>query len=90
MRHRGRRAEHLVHEAAWPANDRPTERLAPMAKLFACQTFRDVTAMAQQIFGGIGSPSSSTSSSTSAGPSSCRSAVGHPALEQRVAVAVLD
>ncbi len=48
-------AEHLVHEAAWArANDRPTERLAPMAKLFACQTFRDVTAMAQQIFGGIG------------------------------------
>jgi alkylation response protein AidB-like acyl-CoA dehydrogenase len=25
-----------------------------MAKLFACQTYRDVTAMAQQIFGGIG------------------------------------
>jgi alkylation response protein AidB-like acyl-CoA dehydrogenase len=25
-----------------------------MAKLFACQTFRDVTAMAQQIFGGVG------------------------------------
>jgi alkylation response protein AidB-like acyl-CoA dehydrogenase len=25
-----------------------------MAKLFACRTFRDVTAMAQQIFGGIG------------------------------------
>ena len=29
-------------------------KLAPMAKLYACQTFRDVTAMAQQIFGGIG------------------------------------
>ena len=28
--------------------------LAPMAKLFACRTFRDITAMAQQIFGGIG------------------------------------
>ena len=28
--------------------------LAPMAKLFACQTFRDVTAMAQQVFGGVG------------------------------------
>ena len=28
--------------------------LAPMAKLFACQTYRDVTAMAQQVFGGIG------------------------------------
>ena len=45
----------LVHEAAWArATDRPVGRLAPMAKLFACQTFRDVTAMAQQIFGGVG------------------------------------
>jgi alkylation response protein AidB-like acyl-CoA dehydrogenase len=45
----------LVWEAAWARdNGRPTERLAPMAKLFACQTFRDVTAMAQQIFGGVG------------------------------------
>jgi alkylation response protein AidB-like acyl-CoA dehydrogenase len=25
-----------------------------MAKLFACETFRDITAMAQQLFGGIG------------------------------------
>ena len=25
-----------------------------MSKLFACRTFRDVTAMAQQVFGGIG------------------------------------
>ena len=25
-----------------------------MAKLFATQTFRDVTAMAQQVFGGVG------------------------------------
>ncbi|HEY1635003.1 MAG TPA: acyl-CoA dehydrogenase family protein, partial [Acidimicrobiales bacterium] len=33
---------------------RSTARLAPMAKLFACQTFRDVTAMAQQVFGGVG------------------------------------
>ena len=32
----------------------PIEQLAPMAKLFACQTFRDVTAMAQQIWGGVG------------------------------------
>jgi alkylation response protein AidB-like acyl-CoA dehydrogenase len=48
-------AEHLVHEAAWAgANDRPLTSLAPMAKLFACATFRDITAMAQQIFGGIG------------------------------------
>ena len=29
-------------------------KLAPMAKLFACRTYRDVTAMAQQVFGGIG------------------------------------
>jgi alkylation response protein AidB-like acyl-CoA dehydrogenase len=45
----------LVWEAAWARdNGRPVDRLAPMAKLFACQTFRDVTAMAQQIFGGVG------------------------------------
>jgi len=45
----------LVHEAAWArADGRRVAKLAPMAKLFACQTFRDVTAMAQQIFGGIG------------------------------------
>jgi alkylation response protein AidB-like acyl-CoA dehydrogenase len=45
----------LVHEAAWAgAQGRPVGRLAPMAKLFACQTYRDVTAMAQQVFGGIG------------------------------------
>lgn len=45
----------LVLEAAWARSEgRPTDRLAPMAKLFACQTFRDVTAMAQQIFGGVG------------------------------------
>jgi alkylation response protein AidB-like acyl-CoA dehydrogenase len=48
-------AEQLVHEAAWAgATGRSLESLAPMAKLFACSTFRDVTAMAQQIFGGIG------------------------------------
>ncbi len=45
----------LVHQAAWARSDsRPVDQLAPMAKLFACQTFRDVTAMAQQIFGGVG------------------------------------
>jgi alkylation response protein AidB-like acyl-CoA dehydrogenase len=45
----------LVHEAAWAAaSGRPVDKLAPMAKLFACQTFRDVTAMAQQVFGGVG------------------------------------
>jgi alkylation response protein AidB-like acyl-CoA dehydrogenase len=48
-------AETLVFEAAWAhANGRSIERLAPMAKLFACKTFRDVTAMAQQVFGGVG------------------------------------
>jgi alkylation response protein AidB-like acyl-CoA dehydrogenase len=48
-------AEVLVHEAAWArAEGRPVDRLAPMAKLYACNTFRDVTATAQQIFGGIG------------------------------------
>lgn len=45
----------LVYEAAWSdANGRDMTRLAPMAKLFACRTFRDVTAMGQQVFGGIG------------------------------------
>jgi alkylation response protein AidB-like acyl-CoA dehydrogenase len=45
----------LVHEAAWARSaGRSVEKLAPMAKLFACQTYRDVTAMAQQVFGGIG------------------------------------
>ncbi|MGD0881115.1 MAG: acyl-CoA dehydrogenase family protein [Acidimicrobiales bacterium] len=48
-------AEVLVHEAAWAdAEGRSVAKLAPMAKLYACQTFRDVTATAQQIFGGIG------------------------------------
>ena len=45
----------LVHEAAWArAEGRSVQTLAPMAKLFACRTYRDVTAMAQQVFGGIG------------------------------------
>jgi alkylation response protein AidB-like acyl-CoA dehydrogenase len=48
-------AEQLVHEAAWArSDDRSVAKLAPMAKLFACRTFREVTATAQQIFGGIG------------------------------------
>jgi alkylation response protein AidB-like acyl-CoA dehydrogenase len=48
-------AETLVHEAAWArAGGRPVDRLAPMAKLFSCRTYRDITAMAQQVFGGIG------------------------------------
>ncbi len=48
-------AETLMYEAAWArANGRSVDRLAPMAKLFACKTFRDVTAMSQQVFGGVG------------------------------------
>ena len=45
----------LVWEAAWArANGKSVARLAPMAKLFACQTWRDVTAMCQQVWGGVG------------------------------------
>jgi alkylation response protein AidB-like acyl-CoA dehydrogenase len=48
-------ARTLVHEAAWArASGRSVARLAPMAKLFACRVARDVTATAQQIFGGNG------------------------------------
>ena len=45
----------LVHEAAWArASGKSVRRLAPMAKLFACQTYRDVTAMCEQVHGGYG------------------------------------
>ncbi len=45
----------LVYEAAWSrAEGKPVAKLAPMAKLFACQTYRDVTAMCQQVWGGVG------------------------------------
>jgi alkylation response protein AidB-like acyl-CoA dehydrogenase len=45
----------LVYEAAWARSvGKDASRLAPMAKLFACQTFRDVTAMCQQVWGGVG------------------------------------
>ena len=45
----------LAYEAAWARTaGKPVGRLAPMAKLFACQTFRDVTATCQQIYGGMG------------------------------------
>ena len=48
-------AELLVWEAAWARSEgRSIARLAPMAKLFACRTYRDITAMAQQVFGGVG------------------------------------
>ena len=45
----------LVHQAAWARSvGKDVSRLAPMAKLFACQTYRDVTAMCQQVWGGVG------------------------------------
>jgi len=47
----------LNYEAAWAhGRDDTTEtaKLAAMSKLFACNSFRDTTAMAQQIFGGVG------------------------------------
>jgi len=45
----------LVYEAAWArSSGRDVSRLAPMAKLFACQAYRDVTAMCQQVWGGVG------------------------------------
>jgi alkylation response protein AidB-like acyl-CoA dehydrogenase len=45
----------LVWEAAWARSQgKPVNKLAPMAKLFACQTYRDVTAMCQQVWGGVG------------------------------------
>jgi alkylation response protein AidB-like acyl-CoA dehydrogenase len=48
-------ARTLTHEAAWArSTGRPTVRLAPMAKLFATQVLRQVTATAQQIYGGNG------------------------------------
>jgi alkylation response protein AidB-like acyl-CoA dehydrogenase len=48
-------ARTLMYEAAWASGaDRPIGRLAPMAKMFACQTYRDLTAMAEQVFGGVG------------------------------------
>jgi len=45
----------LVYEAAWARSvGKDVSRLAPMAKLFACQTYRDVTAKCQQVWGGVG------------------------------------
>jgi alkylation response protein AidB-like acyl-CoA dehydrogenase len=45
----------LVYEAAWSlAEGRDISQLAPMAKMWACQTFRDTTAMGEQVFGGVG------------------------------------
>jgi alkylation response protein AidB-like acyl-CoA dehydrogenase len=44
----------LVHEAAWNrAHGRSVSRLAPMAKLFAANTYQDVTRTCAQIWGGV-------------------------------------
>jgi alkylation response protein AidB-like acyl-CoA dehydrogenase len=48
-------AQTLVWQAAWARDrGRAVDTLAPMAKLYACRTFRDVTATAPQVFGGNG------------------------------------
>jgi alkylation response protein AidB-like acyl-CoA dehydrogenase len=48
-------AQALAWEAAWSRDaGRSVARLAPMAKAYACRTFREVTATAEQIFGGVG------------------------------------
>lgn len=45
----------MVLEAAWAHSEgRPVERLAAMAKLDACNSFRDTTAKCVQIYGGYG------------------------------------
>lgn len=45
----------LVYEAAWAqSRGEDITRLAPMAKLFTGKVYRDLTAMAQQVFGGVG------------------------------------
>ena len=45
----------LVHQAAWSRDEgRDVSTLAPMAKLFATQTCRDVTGVAIQVHGGMG------------------------------------
>jgi alkylation response protein AidB-like acyl-CoA dehydrogenase len=45
----------LVHEAAWARSEgRPSEQFSAMAKLSTCRTYRDVTATAMQIWGGVG------------------------------------
>ena len=47
--------EILVHEAAWAAaKGQSIAQLGPMAKLFAGRTYRDVTAMGEQVHGGVG------------------------------------
>jgi alkylation response protein AidB-like acyl-CoA dehydrogenase len=47
--------EVLVYEAAWTRSEgKDIAALAPMAKLFACTTYKDVTKMALQVHGGYG------------------------------------
>ena len=44
----------LVHEAAWNrAQGRSISRLAPMAKLFCCEAYRETTRVCAQIWGGV-------------------------------------
>ncbi len=48
-------AQVLTWAAAWAHSEgKPVERLAPMAKLFCCNVFRDTTAKCEQIHGGYG------------------------------------
>ncbi|MDI2130339.1 acyl-CoA dehydrogenase family protein [Yinghuangia seranimata] len=48
-------AETLVWEAAWARDTgRGVEKLAPMAKLFACKTYREVSDLAVHVHGGMG------------------------------------
>lgn len=45
----------IVHQAAWTrAKGRSIKRLAPMAKLFCCDTYTSVTRMCEQLWGGVG------------------------------------
>lgn len=45
----------LVYEAAWAQSEgKDVSKLAPMAKLFMGQAYRDVTAACQQVWGGVG------------------------------------
>jgi len=45
----------LVYEAAWTRSvGGDIGLLAPMAKLFMCHAYRDVTAMCEQVWGGVG------------------------------------
>lgn len=45
----------LVYEAAWKRSvGQETALNAPLAKLFMCHAFRDITATCQQVWGGVG------------------------------------